>query len=127
MSLLPKALVNPDAQYLAELSQAFEIDDPEVSARLLQIARNLQSLEELSVSAYARGFREGNDSHLARSNVAKTSRPISPNLAEAIEAFKGEIKRVPIGVTALEDSKPEPAAKAKKPMQATLTLDDLDL
>jgi hypothetical protein len=107
--------VNMDAIWLKSLAETTfmpHVDshiDQQVAARLLQIARNLQSMDE-----YSRGWNDHKNSNLARSNLVKsTSVPVFPNLKEALSNFKGEVQKLP-------------EAGPKQAMKETLTVDDLD-
>ena len=104
--------INLDAYFLGELSKDIaQQGESEIAARLLTIARNLQRMDDRQSSTYARGFRAGKDSHLAHSNLIKTE--ASPNLEEALKAFKGEVTIIP--------------PVEKKKLQPEMTAEDLDL
>lgn len=117
---MTEAFVNLDAQFLAELTKdyyaaelaGFYGSHPAIAPRLLQIARNLQKMDERDSSNYARGFREGRNSALyGGSNLSKV--PASAGLEEALASFKGEVTKLP--------------SVEKKSMDPTLTIEDLDL
>lgn len=114
--MMSRHFVNKDAEFLHELSQkeSFGPEDFALLSRLKIIAEHLQSLDDKSTSAYSRGFTDGKNSHLARSNVTKPEGSrVFPNLRAAIADFKGEVQVVP--------------PVSKKEMASELTLDDLDL
>lgn len=110
--------INMDARYLRDLvsnlRRVLGYDVPEIEARLLRIADNIDKREEKLNNGYAKGFQDGQASVYSRSNVATSSHPVSPNLYQALQDFKGEVKK-------LDPTGP------KKSMQHTLTLEDLDL
>ena len=106
---MPQVFINMDSRFLSELSESTALPTS-TRMRLLQIAKNLQSMDERSTTAYARGFQEGKASSLARSNVEKKVGPT--NLAAALELWKGEVAKLP--------------PVEKKAHDNTLTLDDLD-
>lgn len=84
-------------------------------ARLKLIAQHIQGMDEKLAYAYSEGYFQGRNRHLAHSNITKAadeSRPISPNLAEAMAQFKGDITYA------------EPKKQAHK---ETLTIEDLEL
>jgi hypothetical protein len=111
--------VNMDAIYLAEVAKT-QLSNPDgsmssIGVRLLQIARNLQFMDDRQGSEYSRGWNDHKNSNLARSNLVKsTSVPVFPNLLEALQNFKGEVQKLP-------------EAGPKQAMKETLTVDDLDL
>lgn len=111
--------VNMDSIYLLDIANMPEGSEfvlgSLMKARLLQIARNLQSMDDRQGSEYGRGWNDHKASHLARSNLVKqTTAPVFPNLEEAMKGFKGEVTKLP------------PDAP-KQEMKETLTVDDLDL
>lgn len=108
---MPAFFVNLDAQFLAELSANLSKQDSRTAARLLQIADNLQRMDERSTSSYSRGFTEGEEAWKKQnSNIHKKDGPA--NLAEALAIWKGEVSRLP------------PVTKENH--SAVLTADDLD-
>ena len=112
---MPKVFINKDAQELYDLSQrtVFTPDDFARLSALAIIAERLERLDQKALGSYALGFADGRNSVLyARSNLAD-SRGTYRNLEEALAAFKGEVQVI------------KPAAK--KTMQDTMTMDDLDL
>lgn len=115
---MPEVFINLDARYLAELADYMDSSSGSINgyeaaaARLLQIARHLQKMDDRSTTAYARGFQEGKASTMARSNLVKAA--ASPrNLEEAMANWSGEITKL------------DPVQK--KAHDNTLTIDDLDL
>lgn len=112
---------NLDARWLFDLHQSFihagnrpKVEDfpDDTAARLLSIAGNLERMDARQSGLYARGFQDGKDSSLGRSNLHPKSNPIAPNLAEALANFKGEVTKLP------------PAEK--KAHDDTLSVADLD-
>jgi hypothetical protein len=108
---MSEVFINKDAEFLQTLCE--NITDDRVKVRLMQVARNLQSMDDRQGSEYSRGWNDHKNSHLARSNLVKqTSVPVFPGLEEALKSFKGEVQKLP----------PE----QKQNMKDTLTVDDLD-
>lgn len=123
---MAKTYVNLDAQWLAELAAQLDVPGTGSSetARLLQIADHLESMDEKlrnlqSARTYEDGRRDERIAMLGRSNLPVQSVEINPELAKAIAA--APVKKIPAKTKA-----PKERPEEFKELDALLLDIDLD-
>lgn len=131
---MPDVFINIDASYLANYANDIAAIDPEVAARLLLIAQHLQGLDDASALQYQLGRRHMEAEIFARSNVLSNPEgedEVGKRIIARIEALNATpVRRIPLGVRALEDKPHQfnaPVRKAPKPVERDEVQTKLDL
>jgi len=134
---MPDIFINIDAAFLASYAQDISAIDAEVAARLLLCAQHLQGLDDAAHLQYQLGRRHMEAEIFARSNLLRNPEGEDEKGARIIARIEAlnttPVRRIPIGVRALDDKPHEfngPVRKAAKPVERkveTKTKLNLDL